>query len=145
MGSMWSAKRNEPTARKAANMKIGIIIRCSEMPEDLRAVSSRNSPRLPKVIREARSIASGSERGTKVRENWKSSSASTLGSSPLPASSSTYIHRNWRINIISTMKNVMINGPMNDLIMKRSIFFIVLAVVQTYVNFGRDTILSLTR
>ena len=122
-------------------MKTGIMMRCKGTPADFNAVSSRNSPRLPNVIRAASSMASGRERGTKVRENWKSSSASTFGSRPLPASSSTYIKRNWRIKIMRTIKNVRINGPMNDLIMNRSIFFIVSGVVQTYDIFEKDTML----
>ncbi len=53
----------------------GIIILVSGIPDDFSAVSSLNSPMLPKVIRDARSIASGRAVGTKESENWKRSSA----------------------------------------------------------------------
>ena len=101
----------------------GLIIRCRGIPEDFNAVSSLYSPRFPKVIRAASSIARGRAIGTKESEKWNRSSATTFISSPLPASSSTYIHRNWRISIISTMKNVSMSGPINDFNMNLSSFF----------------------
>jgi hypothetical protein len=61
--------------------------------------------------------------GTKVRAKWYKSSASTLNSSPFPASSSTYIHRNCKIRIINTMKNVKTRGPINDFNTNLSTFF----------------------
>ena len=61
--------------------------------------------------------------GTKVRAKWYRSSPSTLKSRPLPASSSTYIHRNCRMRMISTIKNVNISGPINDFNKNLSTFF----------------------
>ena len=72
----------------------GIIILVSGIPDDFIAVSSLNSPMFPKVIRDARRIARGNAVGTKESENWKRSSAIIGKFRPLPASSSTYIHRN---------------------------------------------------
>ena len=46
------------------------------------------------------------------------------------------------MKIMSTIKNVRTSGPINDLIMNRSIFFIVSGVVQTYVIFEKDAKLS---
>ncbi len=44
----------------------GAIVRSSDMPEAFMAVSSNCSPRLPKVISEASSMASGSAIGIMV-------------------------------------------------------------------------------
>ena len=101
----------------------GIIIRCNGIPEDFKAVSSLNSPILPKVIRAARSIARGRALGTKDSENWYKSSAIILKLRPLPASSSTYIQRNCKRRMISTIKNVSTSGPMNDFMTNLSSFF----------------------
>ena len=43
------------------------MVRISDMPEAFMAVSSKFSPRLPNIISEARSMASGSAIGTMVR------------------------------------------------------------------------------
>jgi hypothetical protein len=118
-------KKNETTHTKATRTIKGLIIRCNEIPEDFSAESSLNSPILPNVMSEARRMASGKAVGTKVREKWKISSASILNSRPLPASSSTYIQRNWRMSMISTIKKVSTSGPMNDFRTKRSTFFTV--------------------
>lgn len=101
----------------------GLIIRCKGIPDDLRAVSSLNSPMFPNVISAARRIARGSAVGTKDNENWNISSASIFTSRPFPASSSTYIQRNCKIRMIITMKNVSIRGPINDFSTNLSSFF----------------------
>jgi hypothetical protein len=101
----------------------GSIILCSGIPDDFSADSSLNSPMFPKVIRDARRIPSGSAVGTNVSAKWYNSSLSILKSSPFPASSSTYIHRNCKRRMISTIKNVNIRGPINDFNKKLSTFF----------------------
>lgn len=45
----------------------GAIVRRSEMPEAFMAVSSKFSPRLPNIMSEASSMASGRAMGTMVR------------------------------------------------------------------------------
>jgi hypothetical protein len=79
---------------------------------------------LPKVISEASKIPNGKAVGTKVRAKWYISSLRTLKSRPFPASSSIYIQRNCKRRMISTIKNVNINGPINDFNKNLSTFFI---------------------
>ena len=101
----------------------GLIILIRDIPDDFSAVSSLNSPMFPKVMSAASRIASGSAVGTKERVNCMRSSAIILKFSPLPARSSTYIHRNCKRSIVSTMKNVSMRGPINDLSTNLSTFF----------------------
>ena len=101
----------------------GRMILWRGIPEDFNAESSLNSPMFPKVIRDASRIPRGRAVGTNVSEKWYRSSASILKLRPFPASSSTYIHRNCRLRMISTMKNVNIRGPMNDFSKNLSTFF----------------------
>ena len=68
-------------------------------------------------------MARGRAVGTNERENWNSNSPSILISRPLPASSSTYIQRNCKRRIMSTIKNVSTSGPINDFMTNLSIVF----------------------
>ena len=81
-------------------------------------------------------------------KNGKSIQLSILKSRPFPASSSTYIQRNCKMRIISTMKNVNINGPINDFKTKVSTFFTYLIAfeVQNYlIFFGNSATLQMFR
>ena len=57
-------KKKAPTAIRKDITITGFMIRTREIPEDLKASSSRFSARFPKVIRLASSTASGMARGT---------------------------------------------------------------------------------
>ena len=63
-GSTLFWKKNAPMATKTIKTISGLITRKSEMPPALSAVSSRLSPRLPKVISEASRTARGRAIGT---------------------------------------------------------------------------------
>src|SRR6478609_6769246 len=72
---------------------------------------------------DASSMASGSASGTRVTATYTISLKITVHSSPFPARSSMYFHRNCIRSTNSEMKKVMMNGPMNVLITKVLIFF----------------------
>lgn len=64
LGRMSFWKKKAPTAMPPMSTIRGAMTRSSETPEAFMAVSSDFSPRLPKVISEARRIASGNAMGT---------------------------------------------------------------------------------
>ena len=96
----------------------------SEMPAALMAVSSLLSPRLPKVMSDDNSSASGSACATRLSPIYQKNCAITSIEIPLPMSSSTYRHRNCIINTNWLMKNVPTNSSMNCLIINMSSFLI---------------------
>ena len=63
--SFW--KKKAPMAIATISTVSGFITLMSDIPEAFIAVSSKFSPRLPKVMSDARSMANGSARGTIVR------------------------------------------------------------------------------
>ena len=60
--SFW--KKKAPTLTMAINTVSGFITLSNEIPLDFIAVSSKCSPRLPKVISDASNIDSGNAKGT---------------------------------------------------------------------------------
>ena len=103
----------------------GRIKRNNEIPEDLIATSSKLSPRLPNVmiedIRMAIGIASVSREALAYQRNLPI----VIRSRSLPTRSSMYFHRLCIINTKKAMKNVAINGPINDRRISWSNFFII--------------------
>ncbi|OQC44775.1 MAG: hypothetical protein BWX59_01693 [Bacteroidetes bacterium ADurb.Bin028] len=89
----------------------GTIILGSDIPADFMARSSLFSPRFPKVISEASSVANGRAIGTRPAEAYISNSTITSHSSPLPTKSSMYFHRNCIRSMNMAMKKVITNGP----------------------------------
>ena len=65
-----------------------------EIPPDLIAVSSKNSPKFPKVMRVANKMAKGNAIGTKETEAKAINFKIKIVSNPLPTKSSTYFHKN---------------------------------------------------
>ena len=57
-------KKNAPTATNDISTMSGAMTLTSEMPLDFMAVSSTCSPRLPKVMSDARRMDNGSANGT---------------------------------------------------------------------------------
>lgn len=74
-------------------------VRMVDMPADLMAVSSLLSPKLPNVMRDDSKMASGKACGTRNKPMYQKNCAMTSMDSPLPISTSTYLHKNC---IIST-------------------------------------------
>ena len=95
----------------------------SEIPDALMAVSSLLSPRLPKVMSDESRMASGRACGTSMRAMYQKNCAMTSMVSPLPMSSSIYLHRNCIISTNWQMKKVPTKSSPNCLEMKRSNFF----------------------
>ena len=89
------------------------------------ASNSLFSPSVPNVIIEARRVAKGRERGSSVTAPHPKNSSITLKLRPLPTSSSIYSHKNCIIRMNTTTNRIAMNGPMNDLNMNWSNFFII--------------------
>ncbi len=88
--------------------------RCKETPADFTAVNSKFSPKSPKVMIEDNNIAKGRAMGTRRAEAYTINSAITVHSSPFPAKSSMYFHRNCIKRINKETKNVATRGPKYD-------------------------------
>ena len=86
-----------------------------DIPEDLMAVSSRFSPRLPKVMIEESKTARGNAKGTRVAEAYSNNSRIISKSNPLPARSSMRFHRNCIISMNKATKKVATRGLENSL------------------------------
>jgi hypothetical protein len=84
---------------------------CKEIPEAFMAVSSINSPKLPKVISEESRMAKGKANEKVVSETKPSSLKIITHSRPLPTRSSTYFQTNCINRINTAMKNVRTKGP----------------------------------
>ena len=110
---------------KTAIQTSGRIKRNKEIPEDLMATNSKLSPRLPNVIIEEIRIAMGMARVNKEALTYHKNCPMVIKSKPLPTRSSMYFHRLCIIKTKNAIKNVAINGPIKDLIMSLSSFFII--------------------
>ena len=99
--------------------------RSNEMPDDLMATNSKLSPRLPKVMidemRMAMGMANVSSDALAYHKNWPM----VIKSSPLPTRSSMYFHNICIIKTKNAIKNVMMKGPIKDLKISLSNFFII--------------------
>ena len=80
------------------------------MPNELRAVSSEFSDKLPVNIIDANSMANGSAIGINVIVEYHSNSRIIYHSNPFPIKSSIYFHRNCIKRIIITIENVKQKG-----------------------------------
>src|SRR5574344_133108 len=105
------------------------------MPAAFMESSSLCSPKLPKVIIEAKRVERGMVYGSVVADPHPRNSRITHILRPFPTRSSMYIHRNCITKINAVTKKVMRNGPKNDLSMKRSSFFIITAELQVLLIF----------
>lgn len=105
-------------------MKVGRMSLERGIPADFMAVSSVCSPRFPKHIRVAKSVANGKAVGTVMREKYKKSFPKTDKPRSLPIKSVKYIIKNLIRKINTTTAVVSINGPMYALTNNLSIFFI---------------------
>ncbi len=76
------------------------------MPEDLIAINSDFSERLPIVIIDDNRTDKGRPIGTNVHEAYKSNSKIKFVSSPFPIKSSMYFHKNCINKIKITMEKV---------------------------------------
>jgi hypothetical protein len=70
------------------------MIRKSDMPAAFIAVSSKFSPKLPKVMSEANKIANGNAMGMSVKVAYRKNSNSTEILTPFPTNSVICFHKN---------------------------------------------------
>ena len=96
----------------------------SEMPAALMAVSSLDSPRLPKVMSEESRMARGRACGTIICAMYQKNCAMTSRVRPLPMRVSMYFHTNCIISTKRLMKNVPTKSKPNCLTMNMSSFLI---------------------
>ena len=87
----------------------GRIILKSETPAAFMAVSSKFSPRFPKVINEASSMANGNAMETSDRMAYMKNSLKTDHPIPFPTNSVTCFHKNCINKIKMQMRNVIKN------------------------------------
>ena len=104
----------------AEEMNSGDMMRTSDTPALLTAMSSLFSLIWPMVHIEARSVARGMARGRMVQPPHIRNSSMTLKDSPLPTSSSMYTQRNCITRMNMTTRRIAANGPMKDLSMNLS-------------------------
>ena len=83
------------------------IIRNKDIPADFMAISSKFSPRLPKFMSAAKSMANGNAMGTVCSVVYQKNSASTFHSTPFPISSARCFQVNCIMRIRIQMKKVM--------------------------------------
>jgi hypothetical protein len=108
----------------------GLIKRSSEMPEDFIATNSKLSPRLPKVMIEEISMAIGIANIRSDALAYHKNCPIVSRSRSLPTRSSMYFHRLCIINTNNAIKKVTTKGPINDLRISLSNFFIIRPVGQ---------------
>src|SRR5688572_16487605 len=112
----------------------GRIKRSNEIPDDLIATSSKLSPRLPKVIIDEIRMAMGMARVSMEALTYHKNFPMVIKSSPLPTRSSRYFQSPCIIKTKKAIKNVMMNGPIKDLRMSLSNFFIMEAGAVMKIN-----------
>ena len=93
----------------------GRIILKREIPAAFMAVSSKFSPRLPKVINEASSMARGNAIDTSESMAYMKNSLKTDQPIPFPTNSVTCFHKNCINKIKMQMRNVIKNSVIKRL------------------------------
>lgn len=96
------------------------------MPEDLMATSSKDSPRFPKVMIAEKSNERGSAVGIQNKVTRPTNLAMVGKSSPFPTRSSMYSQKNCMVSTKTEMEKAAMKGPIKDLMMRISSFFITL-------------------
>ena len=119
------AKKKLTRQRKIVKIVSGRIKRINEIPDDLMATSSKLSPRLPKVMIAEMRMAIGMASINNEALAYHKKVQIVKKSRSLPTRSSIYFHRLCIISTKSAIKNVTTNGPMKDLKISLSNFFII--------------------
>lgn len=116
-----------------AVIKSGRIKRDKEIPADFMATNSKVSPRFPNVIIDDNNIANGRAKGISVAETYIINFKMIIKSKPLPTKSSIYNQKNCITNTNNDIKKVAKKGPIKDLRINVSNFFITLLILyKTY-------------
>lgn len=103
---------------------MGIIILMSGIPAAFIASSSSRSPKLPNVMSDASSMASGRASLTRVMEQSEKNCIIMVISSPLPTNSSTDLHNICIMKIKRHIRNVPDKSWIKLFIMNKSSFLI---------------------
>ena len=93
----------------------GLMIRIREMPAAFMAVSSKFSPKLPKVINDASNMANGNAMGTSEKMAYTKNSPNTDQPIPFPINSATCFHKNCINRMKMQMRKVIKNSVKNRL------------------------------
>jgi hypothetical protein len=109
---------------QAATTNKGLMNRSNEIPADLIATNSKLSPRFPNVMIDDIKIDRGKANGIAVAVTYAVSFMILEISNPFPTKSSMYFQKNCITKMNRVMKKVAMNGPMKDLRMSLSSFFI---------------------
>ena len=96
------------------NTNKGRSILLNDSPEDLSAVSSLFSAKLPVVMMEESKTVSGNARGIKPALMYTINSRITLNPNPLPIKSSMYFQKNCIRRMNKDTSRVATKGPKND-------------------------------
>ena len=125
-GMMLLANKNASPVTSKAKINKGRMKRSSGIPEDLMATNSNDSPRFPKVMIAEKSNERG--RAVGIQNNVTSpTSLPMVGKSrPLPTRSSIYNQKNCMVSTKTEIEKAATNGPIKDLMMRISSFFITL-------------------
>ena len=109
-------------AKKIVKINSGRIKRISGIPAALMAMSSKLSPKFPKVMIEEKSKAKGSAVVNVLTETNPTNSKIVNRSSPLPTKSSMYNQKNCMVSTKVEMVSAAKKGPMKALRISMSNF-----------------------
>lgn len=116
-------KKASPQMNKVIINK-GRMKRNKGIPAALMATNSKVSPKFPKVMIEENKSASGKAVGTQNKVTSPTNFKTVIISRPFPTKSSMYNQKNCMVKTKIEIRNAAINGPIKDLIINMSSFFI---------------------
>ena len=119
-------------AKKIVNINSGRIKRISGIPAALMAISSKLSPKFPKVMMEENNKAKGSAVVKVLTETNPTNSKMVNRSNPLPTKSSMYNQKNCMVSTKVEIVSAAKNGPMKALRISMSNFLNKMLVLTTY-------------
>jgi hypothetical protein len=120
---LFANKNASPQINKVMINK-GRMKRNKGIPAALMATNSKLSPKFPKVIIEENKSASGKAVGTQNKVTSPTNFKTVRISRPFPTRSSMYNQKNCMVKTKIEIRNAAINGPIKDLIINMSSFFI---------------------
>ncbi len=126
------ANKKAMPARKIAKIKRGRMNRIKGIPADLMAINSKLSPRLPKVMMEEKSNASGIAVVNILTDTRPTNFKMMNVSKPFPTKSSMYSQKNCMVSTKIEIVNAAKKGPMKALRISMSNFLNKIVVLATY-------------
>jgi hypothetical protein len=123
-GIMLLANKKAKPPIKNVIISSGRIKRNNGIPAALMATNSKLSPKFPNVIIEENRSASGNAVGTQNNVTNPTNFKTVNRPRPFPTKSSMYNQKNCMVKTKIEIRNAAINGPIKDLIISMSSFFI---------------------